>query len=167
MKKIMNHSEHFWSKVDQQDAESCWVWPGAKSHNGYGWYAITGVMIKAHRFAFEDRVAMIPDDYLVLHTCDHPPCVNPRHLFVGTHKDNAIDRENKGRNHPNPLRGSDNPNSKLTEEQVKEIHYLGERGKLSYRTMGLMFNVSHETIRQIIDGKKWPHVKGCHAKRPD
>lgn len=58
----------------------------------------------------------------VCHTCDHPACYNPRHLFLGTHKDNMLDRNRKGRNILPPIRFGDKSNlAKLTAQQVEEI----------------------------------------------
>jgi hypothetical protein len=82
--------------LPSRDPETCWEWQRSKDWNGYG-LTHRGI---AHRLAYEAFVGPIPDGMLVLHTCDNPPCCNPAHLFLGTHFDNAADRDSKGRDRP-------------------------------------------------------------------
>lgn len=80
----------------------CWEWIGAKSKRGYGTVGgkspdgVRKVFI-APRYFYRHFVGPIPDGLLVLHRCDNPPCVNPGHLFLGTHSDNMQDMIRKGR----------------------------------------------------------------------
>jgi hypothetical protein len=86
----------FWDQV--RGAGDCWVWTGARGANGYGFvsgYSFTERF--AHRLAWTMANGPIPEGKWVLHTCDNPPCVNPAHLFLGSAKDNAQDRDRKGR----------------------------------------------------------------------
>lgn len=89
----------FWAKVDQRSADECWEWTAYRNDKGYGRIGRTGG--KAHflapRVSWTIAFGDIPDGLIVCHHCDNPPCVNPAHLFLGTHKDNADDRETKGR----------------------------------------------------------------------
>jgi hypothetical protein len=49
---------------------------------------------KVHRLILERKLGRpIRPGYHALHTCDHPSCVNPEHLYEGTDKDNARDRQ--------------------------------------------------------------------------
>ena len=82
----------FWSKVDKTG--SCWVWTARCDKDGYGQFDGK----QAHRTIYSWEIGEIPVGLLVCHSCDNPPCVNPSHLWLGTAKDNAQDRENKGRN---------------------------------------------------------------------
>lgn len=63
----------------------------------YGVFLVNGRSINAHRFAYQIAHGPVPDDMFVCHRCDNPPCVNPAHLFLGTHVDNMQDMISKGR----------------------------------------------------------------------
>lgn len=75
----------------------CLVWCKSRNYAGYGQIRIKGRLWLAHRAVWVEANGPIPDGLFVLHTCDNPPCVNPRHLVQGTQWDNMQDRERKGR----------------------------------------------------------------------
>jgi hypothetical protein len=77
--------------------DSCWIWNGPLFKSGYGRISNREKKLRAHRVSYEFYVGPIPDGLNVLHRCDNPLCVNPDHLFVGTHLDNMKDMEAKGR----------------------------------------------------------------------
>lgn len=74
----------------------CLLWLG-HSFDRYGVLRVRGKYMRAHRFAYERINGPIGAGLCVLHRCDTPMCVNPEHLFLGTQKDNMLDRERKGR----------------------------------------------------------------------
>jgi hypothetical protein len=77
----------------------CLVWGLGCDRKGYGRARIAGRMTLVHRAAWMARYGQPPPGKPhVLHHCDNPPCWKDGHLFVGTDKDNAEDREAKGRN---------------------------------------------------------------------
>lgn len=98
-------AELFWSKVAKGDG--CWEWLGTKGIPGYGTFYHEGVQHSAHRLAYELAHGLRPDslrsDEYICHRCDHPPCVNPAHLFKGDASANAIDMVAKGF-HPSQIR---------------------------------------------------------------
>ena len=87
--------KRFWSKVKKTDA--CWLWTGTINHK-YGAIRIAYRAWRAHRVAWVIANGNIPKGMNVLHRCDNPPCVNPKHLFLGSQRDNLIDCIRKGRN---------------------------------------------------------------------
>lgn len=77
--------------------EGCWEWNRGRDKDGYGKFWLDGRTEQAHRVAWETFRGPIPDGKIICHHCDNPPCVNPDHLFLGTHLDNTLDAEAKGR----------------------------------------------------------------------
>jgi hypothetical protein len=78
-------------------AAGCMEWLGTRAFYGYGKTMFRGKTTTAHRKVWTLTYGEIPEGMCVLHKCDNPPCCNPDHLFLGTHADNARDREAKGR----------------------------------------------------------------------
>ena len=128
-------------------ANGCIEWTGAKTPNGYGRFYRKGKNLFAHRLAYSVFVGEIPEGFCVCHHCDNPPCINPNHLFVGTHAENHADRQKKGRT----LRGAQVGNSKLTSSQVLEIR---EDDRVSH-IIAKEYAVCGGTIRKIKCREAW------------
>jgi hypothetical protein len=155
----MNITELFWSKVDKSG--ECWVWTASCGSTGYGQISVKRRAISAHRFSYELANGPIPsgDGYhgtCVLHRCDNRRCVNPAHLFLGTARDNAHDRDTKGR--ARPARGTANLNAKLNETEVLQVRRLALAKEFTQRQIGALFGVSQKTISRIALGIRWRHL---------
>lgn len=147
--------ERFWKYVKKTD--TCWLWTGAKTKTiaGYGALGVAGKVIRAHRYSYELHIGPIPDGLFVLHHCDVPLCVNPTHLFLGTDKDNAIDRENKDRGTDN--RGEKHWKAELTEVEIRKVFQDFENG-LSRREIADKYGRAKPNIDKILNKKRWKHL---------
>jgi hypothetical protein len=148
--------ERFWSKVKIGGPDDCWEWQASLRKDGYGRFNINGVTLKSSRVAYELGIGPIPEGQGVLHTCDNPPCCNPRHLFPGTQRDNADDMVSKGRQ----TIGERHPNHKLTESQVIEIRqrWADEKPRPKQQQLADEYRVTSPHISYIVSGKKWRHI---------
>jgi len=84
-------------KASSRGEDECWNWLGSKDIEGYGRFTISGITYKAHRMAIIYSGGELQDADCACHKCDNPSCVNPKHLFSGSVKDNVIDAVKKGR----------------------------------------------------------------------
>jgi hypothetical protein len=112
-------TKRFHERYQINEKSGCWEWTAGKTKSGYGRFSLKGQMIRAHRFSYHIYNNTNPGELLICHSCDNPICVNPKHLFLGTGKDNSQDREKKGRS--NPRKGLNHPMCKLTENQIISI----------------------------------------------
>lgn len=156
----LSFEEYFWSKVDKQWENGCWNWKGYFNKGGYGMVKKNSKYIKATKIVWEMFNGKIPKGtgwhgICVLHKCDNRACVNPNHLFLGTHTDNMRDMWNKKRR---TNRGEHNPNVKLGKKDVIRIRelYIGEHGQQT--ALGKQFGVGQNTIYDIVNYRSWQHI---------
>ncbi len=152
--------KNFWKKVSIASADECWNWNGGKNEKGYGLFGFNGATKGAHRVSWILSNGEIPTGLCVLHRCDNPSCVNPSHLFLGTHADNTADAIAKGR-YPqitatgiNRARGERNGQAKLSADDVRQIR----ESSASQIKLANQFHVSKSTIGNIKCRRKWAHL---------
>ena len=151
------NADRFWRRVAvTANPEKCWEWRGGKwsNNSGYGRVKIGPKYRSAHRLAYALASGAFPSDLCVCHRCDNRICVNPSHLFLGTHQDNHNDMDAKGRRRP--ASGERCALSKLSEVDVRFMR--ANQGALSVREMAEMFRVTSSCIGAILSGKTWRHV---------
>lgn len=148
--------DRFWKKVEKRSGDECWEWQGGKTPNGYGSFRFNGSAENTHRMSWRLTHGEIPKGLCVCHKCDNRKCVNPNHLFLGTHKENLEDMWSKGRGR----RGDDHSSSRLNSLQVRVIKRLLEWGTLYQREIGSVFNVHQMTISDIRTGRSWRETTG-------
>ena len=134
------------------DAHGCWIWKGNVGANGYGKLSVNGKEVAAHRAAFEAFNGAIPAGLSVCHRCDNPRCVNPQHLWTGTHSENLADMKAKGR--ARAPRGERCKSAKLVPEQVRAIR-ADTRGA---RAVAADYGINETTVSNIRACRRWRHV---------
>lgn len=142
------------------EGSACMEWPRRKTINGYGLIRMGSECSRrtdhvAHRFAYELAVGPVPEGLCVCHRCDNRQCFRPDHLFVGTHLDNALDREAKHRG--NQAKGERVNTAKLTASQVLEVRKLADEGH-KHTHIARRYSVSNVLVGLIAKRKVWKHI---------
>ena len=168
-------AERLWEKVDKNGPTQphmttpCWVWRGAVTKNKYGSIGSggrRGKVLYAHVVAFTLQHGPVPDGQMVLHHCDYKLCM--RHVYAGTHAQNMLDRQERGRTakgeahgwkkHPELIpRGSARGNAKLTEVLVRAMRKEAEQGA-TQAFLADKYNISSGYVCRIIHGEVWTHA---------
>ena len=139
-----------------ENDNDCWKWLGAfHSKLGYGSFCVHNKKKeKAHRISFEIfNNRKIKEGMHILHSCDNPNCVNPKHLSEGTHQDNMDDKVSKNRQ--SRLNGEQIGTSKLTKEQVDLIRNKFNLDGVSQASLSREFGIHHSNIHRIVNFKSW------------
>ena len=136
------NKEEFLSHIQINTNTSCWEWQGRLS-NGYGIVRINCYPELAHRHSYRLFIGKIPGEMFICHKCDNRKCVNPEHLFIGTHQDNMDDMVAKGRHGGHPY--SRRPD-KDEENMIKELYEPG----ITQKDLADMFGVSISSISRLV-----------------
>jgi hypothetical protein len=141
----------------------CWEWIGARQGDRYGLITVrngkkSGITKMAHRLSYELFVGPIPNGAQILHRCDFMPCIQPLHLFPGTHQENMDDKVRKGRQSfigpGRTLRGAENSAAILTQEQVDRMRLLRTNG-WTLEKLAIEFTISSSQVSNICRGVSW------------
>ena len=144
--------QRFWEKVDKKDAKHCWQWKGyTNNFTDYGRLRIGKLHKVATHVSWFLHTGDWPKEYMC-HKCDNKACVNPYHLFDGTHQDNMKDMTNKGRNYLGREK-----TSKLSKQIIKEIkqRLLTQKPRQIEKELA----VNYWSIIKIKNNKQWKDVK--------
>jgi hypothetical protein len=173
IKNILNYKINGWNHLppDVRFHESytadpnsgCWLWLGAtntKDQNlRYGSLSVNGKNVLAHRYSWVLHYGEIQEGMHICHKCDNKLCVNPKHFFLGTPKDNMHDMFTKRGGNPNPnfpytYHGEDHLQAKLTADIVKDIFFSGEKTSVLTKKYG----ISRTRVQKIRNGRAWKHL---------
>lgn len=146
----------FWRHVEKRGPDECWPWTAKRQRQGYGRIGIgRNKQLGAHRVSFELANGFLPE--VVMHSCDHPWCVNPAHLRPGTIAENMADMRAKGRGYEfQRPRGEEHHRAKLTEDMVRQIK---ARPNDKPTALAREFGVKYSVVHRIRAGMAWRHVE--------
>lgn len=154
MARSVEFADRLMERVEMDPNGGCWLWSGSLVRGGYGVIRRDGEQLTASRASYECFVGPANGLY-VLHKCDVRACINPAHLFLGTHAENMADMKRKGRAYRlGAPRGSNNTNARLSEDQVREMLASPESSYAIARRLP----VTACMVRRIRRGLAWSHV---------
>jgi hypothetical protein len=156
--------------------KSCWEWQGFIMPNGYGRMSFKGKDQYVHRLSFAAFIGEIPKGKIICHSCDNRKCINPKHLWIGTFKENTQDACTKGKmkgfsrkvhseESKNKMRkphninrkGEKHPNAILDENKVKEIRNLFSQG-LTRKEISEIFKITKNCVKDVVLRRSWKHI---------
>lgn len=161
--------DSFWDRVDKHGPDDCWEWKKGRFKRGYGCVSINGAATIASRVSYFIATGIDLGDSLACHSCDNPPCCNPRHIFPGTEADNSADMARKGRSasgrrnarYTKPEtspRGERHGRSKITDDIVRLLRVEYASGRIGTRPLAAKHGISRDIVRRVVLLKNWKHV---------
>lgn len=130
----------------------CIEWTGTLSDKGYGRVFLSGKPLAAHRLSYMFANSIkLESSNLVCHKCDNPKCINPEHLWLGTHKENMLDAHQKRRVR---VFGKKLPLNQLDWNKVGEIRSAYESGQ-SCKEISVNMNFSLGAVNHVVKNRQW------------
>lgn len=160
----------FWTKVDKNGpvvealGSPCRLWLGPKKIYGSFAYIVPDSKRRRHQAAH--RVAWIltngrriGNKKEICHRCDNPICVNPDHLFEGTHSENERDKVTKGRHRsPFGIVGGNSPRALVTDAQATQIRLVALDPTVRLEALAVAYGMSLSTIRDLLKGRTYQNL---------
>lgn len=139
--------------------DECVIWPFCKDKDGYGRLRMNGER-RAHRAIYKAVKGGIPQACELMHVCDTPSCVNPRHLSPGTHKQNMQDMRAKGRAAVIQIdnRGEAHPKTLLQNEDILAIRADYAKNRTSQGVIAERYRISRQAVSDIVRRVTWKHI---------
>jgi hypothetical protein len=156
------------------EINACQLWPSNRRHrNGYGYISIGFGSRRrrwlVHRYAWERTNGPIPDNMVIAHICDNPPCVNVLHLYLATQADNIHDamakhrlslppRSRPGQGAGGARLGTRNGHARLDEMQVLAIRQRYATGKVTQKLLAAEYSLTQAYVSKIVLRQVWCHI---------
>jgi len=139
------------ARVTRGGPDECWEFdPASRDRDGYGRLRVGTKIVRAHHVAYALAYGPVPPGTKIRHSCDNPPCCNPRHLLLGTHQNNMDDMVARGRS----LTGARNPSARLSQVQVDQIRRL-RAFNMAPKVIAARMGVAQRTVYLILKGDTW------------
>lgn len=155
MSEIRDRPFFSFSQVPTKRNGDCLEWVNKPTGSGYGVFIHDTVRWSAHRLAWEfANNKLIPKGMLVRHTCDNRICVNPKHLLLGTPKQNSRDAVDRNR----MAKGERHYKAKIDDVSVQLIRYLSDCG-VQHKRLAALYGYCESNISKITKLKSRGHVQ--------
>ena len=146
--KIEQDSTRKYKPILYYEKGDCWIcFSHCKDKDGYPKIKRNNKTLRMSRYIYEMLIGNLGDNLLVMHTCDNPECINPKHFILGTQKENVADAMKKGR----MALGEKNTSAKLHKEDISEIR----KDKRTSREIAKDYGVHYSTICNVKSFKNW------------
>jgi len=151
MKKYLDYNKDFIRERSSPIENGCWEWQRSITSDGYGQVSgnVTGIS-RAHRLSYVIFKGAVKSHEVVCHTCDNRRCVNPDHLFVGTHSDNRRDAIAKGRIDIHASSAHANSFLRIPSDKVQEVLSSLAKGE-KRKDIAQRLQISRQSVNNIIN----------------
>jgi hypothetical protein len=158
--KVISKFLYYFNQIRNKDSNICWIWPGPV--NRYGRFMVDYQEYAAHRISYLYHNNMIQSEFFILHKpfiCKRKDCINPKHLYEGTQKDNLQDAVNMRTHDGFNRKGSKSPNAIINEAIAYKILFERDAFGFTQQYLANKYNISLTTVNLILNRKAWKHVK--------